>query len=422
MRNSDNQKTRVLEPDRSQMRLVQLDLDRAIPDDAPVRAVWAFVERLDLSPFHREIKAVEGVAGRPAIDPRILFALWIQATLDGVGSAREIERKCEYDLRYEWICGGVKPGHHVLSDFRSQSESALHEMLTQSVTVLLEQGLVTLDRVAFDGMRVRAHAGAGSFRRGKRLRELRAIVEEQMEALESELDADPAVGTRRQDAARRRAADERARRIEKALKELPEATARKKTKNGKKKSEPRTSTTDPEARVMKMPDGGYRPAFNVLFVSDTKSKVIAAVDVTNHGSDHGLDVPMADQLRRRTRKTPQEWLEDGGCVTLNGINQLAEHGTKVIAPIRVPRSSAQQPTDVRPTDTPAVADWRKRMADATTQEIYKLRGATAELVNAHARSCGVTQFLVSGVAKVRSVMLLFAVTHNMRRSWALGAT
>lgn len=422
MKNAVDQKTRVLVPNRAQVLLLPIDLERTIPEDAPVRAVWAFVERLDMTPFHREIKSVEGGAGRPPIDPRILLALWLQAHLDGVGSARQIERMCEYDLRYQWICGGVKPGHHVLSDFRSESEAQLDEILTQSITVMLEQGLVTLDRVAFDGMRVRASAGAGSFRRGKRLRELRAMAEEQVAALKSELDGDAAAGSRRRQAAQQRAAEERARKIEKAIKELPEATARKKTKNGKKKSEPRTSTTDPEARVMKMADGGYRPGYNVLFVSDTKSKVIAAVDVTNRGSDHGLDVPMADQLRRRTQKSPTEWLEDGGCVTLNGINRLAEYGTKVIAPIRTPRSTAQQPTDVRPTDTPAVADWRRRMADEATKTIYKLRGATAELVNAHARQCGVTQLLVRGVNKVRSGLLLFALTHNMRRGWALGLT
>lgn len=420
MRNANNEKTRVLEPNRSQIQLAYLDLDRAIADDAPVRAVWAFVEQFDLSAFHREIKAVAGGAGRPAIDPRILFALWIEATLDGVGSAREIERRCEYDLRYQWICGGVRPGYHVLSDFRSQSEKEFDEVLTQSVAVLLHQGLVTIERVAFDGMRVRAHAGASSFRRGTRLRELRGVVEEQIAVLKAELDADPSVGTRRQQAARRRAVEQRARRIDKALKELPEAEARKKSKNGKKKSEPRTSTTDPEARVMKMANGGFHPAYNVLFVSDTKTKVIAAVDVSNRGSDHGLDVPMAKQLRERTKTTPREWLEDGGCVTLDGINQLAAQGTKVIAPIRVPRSPAQQPTDIRSTDTPAVADWRRRMADALTQQIYKMRGSTAELVNAHARRCGITQLLVTGTTKVRSVLLLFAITHNMRRGWALG--
>jgi hypothetical protein len=252
------------------------------------------------------------------------------------------------------------------------------------------------------------------------LRELRGIVEEQIAALKAELDADPAVGTRRQRAARRRVMEQRARKIDKALKELSEAEARKNTKNGKKKSEARTSTTDPEARVMKMANGGFHPAYNILFVSDTETKVIAAVEVTNRGSDHGLDVPMAKQLRERTKTTPHEWLEDGGCVTLDGINQLAAQGTKVIAPIRVPRSPAQQPTDIRPTDTPAVADWRRRMADALTQQIYKLRGATAELVNAHARRCGITQLLVTSTKKVRAVLLLFAITHNMRRGQALG--
>lgn len=412
-------KPRFQEADRSQMRLVPTDLDRLVAEDDQVRSVWAFVEGLNLSGFYSQIKAVEGEPGRPAIDPKILLALWIQATLDGIGSAREVARLCELHVRYQWICGGVTPGYHRLSDFRSLSEAQFDELLTDTVTALMSKGLVTLDRVAQDGMRVRAHAGSGSFRTRNGLDELRKIAEEQVTILRKEIDEDPASGNRRREAAQRRAAEDRARRIKQALEELPEIEERKKSNNGKRKTEARSSITDPDVRVMKMADGGFRPALNVHFVTDTVSKVIAAVEVNNHGTDQRTTVPLAEQVHKRHNKNPAEWLEDGGCVTLSGIDELDKRGTAVIAPVRVPRGLDYEATDVRPTDSAAVADWRLRMATEYAKTIYKQRGATAELVNAHARAHGLTQFLVRGLTKARSVVLLLAITNNMRRAWAM---
>src|SRR5438067_9525390 len=173
-------KRRLATADRTQVRVVMVDPERLVPDDDPVRAVWAFVERLDLGAFYDPIKAVEGRAGRPPIDPKILMALWIQATLDGIGSAREVARMCEMHARYQWICGGVTPGYHRLSDFRSNSEQELDTLLTDPVAVMMHKNLVDLKRVAEDGLRVRASAGTGSFRSGKRLAELRAVANEQV--------------------------------------------------------------------------------------------------------------------------------------------------------------------------------------------------------------------------------------------------
>lgn len=420
MHNSKIGKPRLQEADRSQLRLVPTDLNGLVAGDDQVRSVWAFVEGLDLSGFYALVKAVEGEPGRPPIDPKILLALWIQATLDGIGSAREIARLCESHVKYQWICGGVIPGYHRLSDFRSQSEAQLDALLTDSVAVLMDKGLVTLERVAQDGMRVRACAGAGSFRTRKRLGELRKIAKEQVDILKNETDQDGSAANRRRDAAQRRSAEDRARRITEALAELPEIEARKKSNNGKKKTEARSSTTDPHARVMKMADGGFRPALNVHLVSDTKSKLIAAVEVNNRGTDHGMTAPLAEQVHHRHGKNPAEWLQDGGCVTLDGIDALAERGTKVIAPIRPPRGSERRrATEVRATDSPSVADWRTRMATEYAKTVYRQRGATAELVNAQARGHGLMQFLVCGVNKARAVVLLLAITHNMRRGWAL---
>jgi transposase len=416
---SVRRQVRLAQADRSQVRVMVVDPDRLVPADDQVRAVWRFVEGLDLGVFYDQVKAVEGEPGRPPIDPKILMALWIQATLDGIGSAREIARLCEMHARYQWICGGVIPGYHRLSDFRSNSEQEFDELLTNTVAVLMHKGLVDLERVAQDGMKVRASAGTGSFRSGSRLEELRTIAEEQVRCLKEEVEQDGSAGNRRREAARQRAAEDQAQRIQEALAELPEIKERKKSNNGKKKTEARSSTTDPSARVMKMADGGFRPALNVHLVSDTKTKVIAAVEVNNHGTDQRMAVPLAEQVHERHGKNPSQWLEDGGCVTLAGIDKLAERGIDVIAPIREPRSSGKKATEVRATDSAAVAAWRKRMDTEEVKAIYKQRGATAELVNAHARNHGLLQFLVRGIQKARSVVLLLAITHNMRRSWAL---
>ena len=413
------QKVRLAEADRSQVRVMVVDPDRLVPENDQVRAVWRFVEGLDLAAFYDQVKAVEGEPGRPPIDPKILMALWIQGTLDGIGSAREIARLCQMHARYQWICGGVTPGYHRLSDFRSSSGQEFDELLTDTVAVLMHKGLVDLERVAQDGMKVRASAGTGSFRSGKRLEELQTIADEQVRYLKEEVEQDGSAGNRRREAARARAAEDQARRIREALAELPEIKERKKSNNGKKKTEARSSTTDPSARVMKMADGGFRPALNVHLVSDTKTKVIAAVEVNNHGTDLRMAVPLAEQVHERHGKNPSEWLEDGGCVTLDGINKFAERGIDVIAPVREPRSSGKKATEVRATDSAAVAAWRKRMDTEEAKVIYKQRGATAELVNAHARNHGLHQFLVRGVQKARAVVLLLAITHNMRRSWAL---
>ena len=413
------QKVRLAEADRSQVRVMVVDPDRLVPENDQVRAVWRFVEGLDLAAFYDQVKAVEGEPGRPPIDPKILMALWIQGTLDGIGSAREIARLCQMHARYQWICGGVTPGYHRLSDFRSSSEQEFDELLTDTVAVLMHKGLVDLERVAQDGMKVRASAGTGSFRSGKRLEELQTIADEQVRYLKEEVEQDGSAGNRRREAARARAAEDQARRIREALAELPEIKERKKSNNVKKKTEARSSTTDPSARVMKMADGGFRPALNVHLVSDTKTKVIAAVEVNNHGTDLRMAVPLAEQVHERHGKNPSEWLEDGGCVTLDGINKFAERGIDVIAPVREPRSSGKKATEVRATDSAAVAAWRKRMDTEEAKVIYKQRGATAELVNAHARNHGLHQFLVRGVQKARAVVLLLAITHNMRRSWAL---
>ena len=306
---------RLLVPQRNQIELRPVDLEATLASEHPARNVWAFVEGLDLSALYTDIGSVEGHAGRAAIDPRILTALWLYATIDGVGSAREIERLTQSHDAYRWICGGVNVNHHTLSDFRCARPEVLEGLLTHSVAVLLEQGLVQLDRVAQDGMRVRAGAGAASFRRRSTLAGCLEEAEQQIEALRAELDADPQASQRRRQAAQLRAAEQRTQRVSQALQQLADIEQRKKKPPPKKdteteeahakRTEPRASSTDPEARVMKMADGGFRPAYNVQFATTTDSQVIVGVEVCNSGSDLGQLAPMLDQSNNATGKSPR---------------------------------------------------------------------------------------------------------------------
>jgi len=317
---------RLRTAERRQVALRAVCLDELVAPDHRVRLVWAFVARLDLSPLYRAIKAVEGRPGHPPADPRILVALWLHATVEGVGSAREVARLCAQHVAYQWLCGGVGVNHKTLSDFRVGHGALLEGLLVNSFAALLKSGVARLDRVAQDGMRVRASAGAASFRRHSTLEQCHEQAEREVERLRGDLEADPGAASRREAAARKRAAADRERRVREALTltealhAAQEARARRRaeraTSDGhgsdghgsdghgsaaeprdpEKVKEPRASTTDAEARVMKMADGGYRPAYNVQFAADTSSGAVAGVTLDNSGSDMGKMAPMSDAL------------------------------------------------------------------------------------------------------------------------------
>lgn len=407
---------RVIEANRAQLRLVPMDLEGLLAEDHPARAVWAYVERLDLSEFYAAIRSREGRAGRPAVDPRIYLALWIYATLSGVGSAREIERLTWEHLAYQWICGGVPVNYHSLSDFRRAAVDRLNQLLTQSVAILMASGLVEIRRVSHDGMKVRASAGASSFRTRGRLEKL---ARQQVNRLEQEIDDESAPASRREQSARKRAEEERSERIARALEEMKDAEKRKRSKNGKKKSKARTSTTDAECRVMKMADGGFRPAYNIHLATDTDATVVLAAAVTNEGTDVHMMLPLAKQVESRHQRNPDDWLADGGCTSLKNVNEMDKRRCKLIAPLRQRKNPDRKPADIRPTDSEAVRKWRARMQTEEARALYKRRGATAEWVNAQFRGQGLLRLLVRGSRNVLSVILLHALTLNMRRSWAL---
>lgn len=404
---------RVARPIRDQMELIPAELDSLIPDDHQVRTLWAYVEQADLSAWYAHVRVVEGGAGRTAIDPRILLGLWLYATIDGVGSARALAQLCLDHIVYRWLCGGVSVNYHTLSDFRSNSEEELDDLLTDSVARLRAAGAVTLNRLAHDGMRVRASAGSGSFRRLETLERYREEARARVAALRQELESDPSACRARQKAARERAARERLERVEEALRQYPEVKAQKKHD----KDQARVSVTDPDARKMHMADGGFRPAVNVQFTTDTASQIIAGVGVIQSGSDGGQLRPAVEQVKTRYEKSPSEMLVDGGFAKKEDVEVLSreEHSCTVYAPWPKHKKKDNEIIGPQPEDSTEVHAWYARMQTSEAKEIYKERAATAECVNALARNRGMQQFFVRGVKKIKSVVLLFVVVHNMCR-------
>lgn len=423
------QDARVVRPVRTQIEMVPRDLESLLPEEHPARAIWLFLDRLDVAAFYGSIRAVVDQPGRPASDPQVLLALWLYATADGVGSARRLARLCEEHDAYRWLRGGVPVNYHLLADFRVAHRAELDDLMTKILAAMMAENLVSLQRVAQDGMRTRASAGAASFRGKSSLEQCLGAARKQVERLARERNHPDT--TRRQQAARERAARERAERVQRALQLLPEAEATKQRQQRtldkprrERVGEARISTTDPEAHVMHMPDGGFRPAYNVQTATDTETQVIVGVGISARGSDQGEAASMETQVAERTGQHPGDYLIDGGYVKREDITELAGAGVTVYAPLRPPRTqtSGRVATSPRPDDSEAVIAWRERMGTDEAKTIYKERAATAECVHAQYRSRhGVHQFQVRGVDKVLSVMLLVAITHNLLRWIALSA-
>ena len=423
---SDENAPRVVKPVRNQLSLQPMDLEALVPEDHPARGIWALVERLDLSPFYDEIQARGETAGRPATDPAVLLALWLFANSEGVGSARLLERLCDRDAPYRWICGGVPVNYHTLSDFRVKHGKKLDRLMTQVLAALMKEGVVQLKRVAQDGMKVRASAGAASFRRRQSLERCRKEAEEQVRKLRREISEDPSASTKRVAAARERAAKARLDAVEAALAELPEIEEEraerdaKKPSDAKRRGEVRVSTTDAECRVMKMADGGFRPGYNVQLATDSSGFIVGA-EVTNRGVDQPRLVPMLDEIKRRTRRTPREYLVDGGYVTLENIEVLSDRGATVYAPVPKPRNETIDPHAPKQSDSSQVAAWRVRMGTEKAKRIYVQRGVLAERTNADLRvHRGLDRLNVRGLAKVKALVLLAALSFNLMKLIGMG--
>jgi transposase len=421
---SASARARVIRPNREQIELRPMDLESLLPEGHRARLVWAWVERQELSGMYAAIKVREGGVGRSAIAPEILLGLWLYATLQGVGSARQLSGLVLEHDAYRWISGGVQVNHHSLSDFRVAHGMALDELLSTSLAALMAAGAVKLERVAQDGVRVRADAGAASFRRKGSLHDNLEQARVRVRELKAQLDADPAQDSRRKIAAQQRARRELQQRVQAALDRMPELEAIKQRNGGK--SEARASTTDADASVMKMADGGFRPAYNTQFASDCDSQLIVGVEVSTSGSDMAQLAPMVSQVEQRLGQTPEQWLVDGVFPAHEQLDAVA-HKTEVYAPVPEPRAKKddqgneieQDKHQPKTGDSPCVAKWRERMGTDEAKALYKLRAATAECVNAQARNRGLQRMPVRGRAKVRCVALLFALAHNLMRTAVL---
>jgi len=417
-------KPRVRSPVRNQIEFINSSLDDLITEDHQVRNIWYYINQMDLSLFFNKILSRSCNPGRPATDPKILLALWIYAIVEGIGSARVIDRYCGEHLAFKWLCGGVPVNYHTISDFRKNNSVEFDDLTTQIISRLIHKDLVSLKRVSQDGMRVRASAGTSSFRRKPTLKDALKVAKEQVAALREELDEDATACLNRKSAAKKRATEDHLQRVTEAVNEHTKSVtslANSKKKHRKKlteeeKAEIRTSTTDPTARKMKMNHGGFSPAYNFQLAVDTESKFIIGNYITNRGSDFGELSPMFNKLKERYKKTPQQFLVDQGYLHHQDIIKVQKSECKVYVN---PKESAFKNTP-QPGEDDQLTEWRVRMGLDEAKEIYKDRASNSEWANAGMRNRGLNRLLVRGMSCVSSVLNLHVLTHNILRSLKLG--
>jgi transposase len=403
--------------DRSQVEMHFCCIDELVSADHQVRIVWDAVCQMELSAFVAPIAAREFTEGRPAHDVRVMVGLWLWAAVNHVARGRVLARLCERDLTFKWMCGGLSMNYHTLNDFRVGHQEALDALFTATLGRLTHAGLVSVQRISQDGLRVRASAGTGSFHTRPTLEKCLAQAEAHLAELKKLADSAENQQVQEQDNALQLAlAADRLERVKAALAQMPEVEASKARRHGKPESKARVSTTDPEARVMKMPNGGFNPAFNVQLASDPVSRAIVGVMVSNSGADAPLSEPMRQQVEQRTGRKVSEHLIDGGYVNLDAIDTATAAEVTLYMPVPQPNKTAKEQDRYarRTDDSDAVADWRARMNSEAAQEIYKDRASTSETINADLRTFrGMSPFGVRGIAKATCVALWSALAYNL---------
>jgi transposase len=427
---------RMWEPERDTIELRAMCLDSLIGAEHPARLIWHYVSRLDLHELEDRIKAREGVAGHPAITPRLLLALWLYATSEGVVSARLLSRLCERDDVYRWLSGELVVNHRTLGEFRVDHGELLNRLLAASVTALAAEGLIDLDMLSQDGVRVRAAAGASSFRRRGRLEERIVAVQELLAELAKEVDGDPSANEARLRKRRSQRAAERLLRLEAALAKVAEIEAQRgksgsqtgdratpppadgddgassQPKDGKPvRKAVRASTTDPDARVIKMPDGGFRPAFNMQIASVAGEQIVVAVDVSTSSSDRGLARPMLEKVDAIYGEVPNEHLVDGGFSKNDDIEWAHGAGVAMFCPPIINKHNTD-PFAPREDDGPGISAWRERMKSEAGKAAYRKR-SIHECINARLRQWGLQQLTVRGRAKALVVLTWYALVNNI---------
>lgn len=413
---------RINTAQRDQYEIRSCVLDDIIPKDHLARSIWSYVEKLDFSITLGKIQSVDGSAGRPAIDPKILFALWMFATIKSINSSRVIEEYTNEHDAFKWLCGGVKVNYHTIADFRTDHLDQLNDLLTQSIAVLATSGIISLEEISQDGMRVRASAGAGSFRRETSLKFSLELAKMHLEDLDEEAKKHPNKCKSRLAASNRRAAEEHVQKLNSAIKDLHELRNDKEVtakNNGKKfeeeeKEKVRASITDSSARVMKMACSGFRPAYNVQFASTNFGKAIVCVSVINKGSDSNQVEAVIKQFWDRYKQNPKSWSVDSGFDAHKDAGFIKQqYDCCIYMPMKYATPENASEKQKQSAVYISKENMRSLMETNEAKETYKQRGETAEYVNAQTRNMGFQQFCVRGLEKVTCVTLLYALAHNL---------
>lgn len=424
---------RVIRPRRDEPMFDVFDPDHWLPADHVARAVWTFVEAQDLSRLYDAIKARGSAPGRPAADPAVLFALWLTATIDGIGSARELERATKMDLAYMWLAQGVPVNYHGLADFRLAHSDLLDDLLSSHLAALVAAGIANPVEIIIDGTKIAACANKNTYRRKGSLGEIEKHAKDRVASLKKDVDANPGAGDRRRKAAEVRAARERAERAEKAKQKLAEIEkerderAKTSPKEVAEMKEPRASTTDADARKMRCADGTVRPAYNIQ-IAVTFNGIVTAIAASDRRQDTGFLTPMVEQTETRTGRAVTTTLSDTGYADHDDIATLATRADKpVTAYVPLP----EERTDVKPAtlkererkrakEPEAIKDWRKRMDTEEAKSIMKKRSGI-ERVNAQVKHRGLARVTVRGLAKVQTLALWHALAHNLTAGLRLAA-
>jgi len=399
--------------DRSQA--VATPLDKLLPSDHPARLVVTFVDGLDFTPLYQAIKARLGQPGAPVFDPRLLFSLWLFATVEGVASARRLERLCQRDLAFRWICGGVAPNYHTLSTFYAEHGDFLDATFIDILAALTERQLLTPKTIAIDGRKVTANASKESFHREPTLQRHRQEAEQRVATLRQLRDKGGAAANQ-QRAAQKRAAEQRRQRLAEAVASVRQRQEERRQSGRSQPEEARASSTDAEARKMKRSHGGFEPSFNVQTATDVSSGIIVAVVVTEQACDNGLLGPMVEKAQANTKTPVERSLADAGYSDATDVEDLEKQGTAVYMPPKNEKKERQQgkdPYQPKRRDSKELAQWRQRMGTAAAQELYRLRAVVAEGVHAQQSNRGWKRFRLRGLVKAGMEALWQAIAHNV---------
>jgi len=464
---------------RQQLLMRSINVEQLIEADHPARAIWEMLGQVDLSRFEQGIRAVDGRAGQATVSRRLLAALWIYSYSEGVSSARELSRMCEYEPACQWLTGMETINHHTLSDFRVDHKDGLDRLFIQILGLLSAEGLVELKQVTQDGTKIKANAGRDTFRREERVKQHLALAREQIRAME---DPRSEVLTQRVARAQERALKEKKQRLELALEELKKV---QESKPEKEEQDARVSLSDPQARVMRTSEGGWAPGYNVQVCTDAGHGIIVDVAASQAGNDRDQLRPAVQRLQQRVG-VPAQMIADAGYISHGNIEAMGNEGIELIGPVGQASPNTHQyerrgiasefhaeafqyeadknqyvcpagkilkftgkephagrikfryqaaPSEcqscrfrdqccpktksrriTRSEDSPTVKAFLKKMQTTEARQIYRRRAPVAEFVNAWLKDkLGLRQFRLRGLAKVQMECLWVSLTYNIQQ-------